>query len=243
MDYKLLENIGMSQSEIKAYLSCLELGLSTPAQIASHSKLNRSNCYDALDRLLKKGIVGKIVKNGKIHYEACKPQHLLEIIEKNKNDLASIVPDLEKIQQSLILPTQNAAIFEGYDGIKNVFENILNTLQPNEEFLVFGAVDTPPEFERYIVHWTRRRADKKIKLRIIYHEEAKNFLEQTKKMPFTRIKTMPKQYVTPAAVNIYGNKTATIVWSKTPIAFVVESEDYTNSFKNYFEMLWQQANQ
>ena len=96
-------------------------------------------------------------------------------------------------------------------------------------------------FERYIIHWTNRRAKARIILKIIYHEEAKSFIQQTKKLPLTEMKVLPKSYITPAAVNIYGDKTATIVWTEKPIAFVVKSKEYSDSFRSYFNLLWKIA--
>ena len=55
------------------------------------------------------------------------------------------------------------------------------------------------------------------------------------------MKVLPKSYITPAAVNIYGDKTATIVWTEKPIAFVVKSKEYSDSFRSYFNLLWKIA--
>ena len=66
-------------------------------------------------------------------------------------------------------------------------------------------------------------------------------MEASSKLPLSEIKALPKEYITPAAVNVYGDKTATIVWGNKPVAFVVENKEYADSFRNYFEMLWKLA--
>ena len=187
-----------------------------------------------LPREIYKGIQFNFFKN-----------KVMIIVWREKEPVVFTIED-QKVYQTFktyfdTLWNQEVQTYEGYDGIKTVFEDILNTLKPGEDYLVFGAVDVPEALEQYILDWTKKRADKKINLKIIYNEEAKNFIAKTKQLPLTTIKVLPKTYITPAAVNIYGNKTATIVWSEKPIAFVVENKEYTNSFRSYFKLLWEIA--
>ena len=76
---------------------------------------------------------------------------------------------------------------------------------------------------------------------ILEHDEdiIFGFLDDKEKL--TKIRTLSSKYITPAVVNIYKNKTATILWTKEPLAFVVKDETYANSFRQYFKLLWQTA--
>ena len=228
----------MSPSEIKAYTSCLDLGSSTASEIAKNVKLNRSNCYEALKRLMQKGLISTIQRERKTLFESANPKKLFELIKTKEVEVNKLIPELEKRQKISKRPNHTATVFEGYEGIKSVFEDILYTLNKGDDYLVFGAVDVPKTFERYLVHWTKRRVAKRVQLKIIFHEDAKSFIEKTKTAPLTELKVLPKSYITPAAVNIYGDKTATIVWTETPIAFVVQNKEYTESFRSYFQLLW-----
>lgn len=234
---RVLEGVGLGQSEAKAYIASLETGPATNGEIAKSAGLNRSNCNEALKRLVEKGLVSYVIKANKKYYEATDPRHLLEMLKEKEKGLEEIIPGLEE-KRAMLRKEQEANIYEGYKGIKSVFEDILNGLEPGEEYLVLGAVAIPKSFEVYIKHWTRRRIEKKINLRIIYNEEARTLIRHYKKERLTEIKVLPKEYITPAVINIYGDKTTTIIWSKEPIAFVVKNKDYTDSFRQYFRLIW-----
>lgn len=238
MDKEILENLGLSPSEASAYVTALELGSAVASDIAKRANLNRSNCYDALKRLINKGLVASINKNKKTYFEAVEPKQLFNLLKDKEQKLAGLIPELERKKGLVKEKEQKASIFEGYNGVKAIFEDILKTLKKNDEYLVFGAVDVPAVFERYILHWTKKRAEAGIKLKIIYHAEAKSFTKQTKKLPLTEMKVLPKSYITPAAINIYGDKTTTIVWTEKPIAFLVKNKEYSESFRSYFDILW-----
>ena len=237
MQTEILEEIGLSQSEAKAYVTSLKIGSATNGKIAKKANLNRSNCNEALNRLVNKGLVSYVIKANRKYYEATDPAHILELLNEKKKQVVKVIPELRELKK-IKRKEQEANIYEGYKGIKTVFEDILNTLKPGDEYLVFGVVNIPKPFENYIVHWTKRRLKKKLKLKIIFNKDVKKMIEKYKKEKLTDVRVLPKEYVTPAVVNIYGNKTATIVWTKEPLAFVVKNKDYADSFRQYFKLLW-----
>src|SRR3989338_4877720 len=240
MDSQILEKIGLSPSEAKSYVACFELGEASAADVANRASLNRSNCYEALKRLIAKGLISVIKVERKTLFKASDTKQLYELVENNKEQLSLFINDLDKRRNSKNQQS-TATLFEGYNGIKAVFEDILNTLKKGEEYLVFGAVDVPEVFGRYISHWTKNRIKKGIKLKIIFNKEAYRLIQASNKISLSEIKILPKEYITPAVVNIYGDKTATIVWGDKPVAFVVENKEYAKSFRNYFELLWKLA--
>jgi hypothetical protein len=40
-----------------------------------------------------------------------------------------------------------------------------------------------------------------------------------------------------AEVNIYKDKVATVLWSKTPVVFLIKNREIGKSFKTYFNLL------
>ncbi len=235
---QVLREIGLGQSEIKAYIASLEIGSAKNGDIAKKANLNRSNCNEALKRLVGKGLVSSVIKANRKYYEATEPSYLLHLLQERQAKLRQVIPKLEE-KRKLVRKEQQANIYEGYRGIKSVFEDILNSTK--DEYLVFGAISIPEHFENYMRHWTQRRIEKKIKLKIIYHEEARSMIREYKGKRLTQIRILPKKYFTPAVNNVYGDKTATILWTKEPLAFVVKNKDYADSFRQYFKLLWKIA--
>lgn len=239
MDTSALEELGLSKNEISVYLALLESGSVTVGPVIKKTNLYKAPVYESLQRLLEKGLATYIVRGGRKHFEAKDPETLLEIIEARKSMIDAIIPELkEKEREGKI--KQEAAIYEGQKAVKSIFEDIVRTLKPGEEHVVFGISTASLPFRKYFNNVYKRMRDKGIKTRQLFSEGG-GYFEDFLNVPLTEIRTMPKEYFTPAAVNVYGDKTAIILWSENPTAFVVENKHYTASFKNYFEMLWKIA--
>ena len=65
-----LKNLGLTNNEVEVYLTLLNKGELSVNEIGMKSGLHRQVCYDALDRLLEKGFVSYILKDGKKFREA-----------------------------------------------------------------------------------------------------------------------------------------------------------------------------
>lgn len=58
---------------------------------------------------------------------------------------------------------------------------------------------------------------------------------------YTEVKYLPENELNPAVVHIYGDSVLTVLWSETPVAFLIRSAGVAESFRNYFNLLWKQA--
>src|SRR3989344_282919 len=143
MDTNLLEQLGLEKSEIKVYVTLLELGLSTTGLIVKRSGVPSSRIYDVLESLIDKGLVSyAIIKNTK-HFKSANPERLYELIDEKRkilsekeNELRKLLPELKKKQQiaeAVEKKEQKIQMFEGIKGIKTALENVLTTLKKGDE--------------------------------------------------------------------------------------------------------------
>ena len=91
MDAGILESTGLSPSEIAAYIAAVELGSTVASLIARKANLNRSNCYEALKRLISKGLVTSVNKNRKTFFEAVDPKLLLVLHKEKGENLSKLL--------------------------------------------------------------------------------------------------------------------------------------------------------
>src|SRR3989338_10011137 len=143
MDVKLLEQIGLTESEIKVYFALMKLGSASTGPIIDKAKINHSKIYLILNKLLDKGLVSFIIKNNVKFYQASDPENLArylkakkESIAKQEKELEKIIPEL-KMQQELAKNKQEATVYVGYEGIKTAFNFILSELKENDEYYAF----------------------------------------------------------------------------------------------------------
>ncbi len=145
------------------------------------------------------------------------------------------IPKLELLRK-LAKESQEGTIYKGKKGLKCIFEDILN--YQNQEFIVMGASGKFKElFNAYFIHWQTRRAKLNINIKIIYSESVRKE-KREKELKLYEIRYIKNTNITPSTTFIYGNKVAIIMWSDIPLAFLIKSQNVSDSYRNFFEILW-----
>ena len=117
MDTKILEEIGLTQSEIKVYLTLNKLGSARAAEIIEKSGLQSPVVHRAFHSLADKGLITSI-EIGKIkEYQSVKPERLVNIIEERKEKLLNIIPELKQ-QNEIAKKRPEARIYKGIKAIR-----------------------------------------------------------------------------------------------------------------------------
>ena len=105
MDTQALEDIGLTKTEIKIYLSLLKLGQSTTTGIIREAGIHSSKVYICLDRLIEKGLVSYAIKSNKKHFLASTPESLRNLLKDKEEKIAKqgerierLIPELEAIK-------------------------------------------------------------------------------------------------------------------------------------------------
>ncbi|MBI4454207.1 hypothetical protein HY636_06185 [Candidatus Woesearchaeota archaeon] len=53
-----------------------------------------------------------------------------------------------------------------------------------------------------------------------------------------QVRTLPRKYISPIEINIWGNNAAIILWKKEPVSFVIEDKEVADGFRAFFEIQW-----
>ena len=235
----MLKEIGLSITEAKVYLALLELGSALAGEITKKSEVNRTNVYDALERLIEKGLVTYVISANRKVFEAVHPSRLREILKEKENNLKKEMGLLESLYSDN-KEKEEAIIYKGKKGLKSVFEDILNE---SKTIYGYGAEGKFVQmFGPYAENWQKRRINKKIKMNIIWTEKVRSRkIQNVNKLELVNKRFIPNTYDFPSTIAIYGNKTVTIVWSEQPFAFMIKSQEVVKSNINFFKMLWKIA--
>ena len=226
-----LREYGLTNNEIKVYLALIDYGPCLAGLISRKTGLHRRTVYDTTEMLIKKGLLGYILKNNRRLFQASNPKIILETIQEKQDLLTPIVKSLEE-KYSKTREKEETNFYKGKEGLKTVFEDQLNS----KEVLILGASAKAYEVLQFYFHWyDKTRKQKKIKVRIIAEDK------RIKRIPLAEIRYLPEKYASPVAVNIYGEKTAVILWAKEPIAIVIKHPEIAQGYRNYFELLWRIA--
>jgi sugar-specific transcriptional regulator TrmB len=235
-----LTKLGLTENEASVYLALLELGSINAGAIIKKTKLHRNIVYDNLDKLIEKGLVSFVtIKNIK-QFEVTSSKELKDYVEKRKEEVlneekivSQLLPQIEKIRISTERK-QDATIFKDQRGLKTILDEITKA---KSELLVFGTGWGMKEtLGSYYEQWHLKLKQNKVKCRILLPENKRgNFLK-----PFTE-KYLPENNVMPSTIAVYEDKVLNVVWGEEPIAILIISEKASQSYRNFFELLWKIA--
>ncbi len=246
MEKKVLEGIGLSKGEVAVYFALLELGSSTTGPIVDRAKISSSKVYDILKRLIDKGLASYVIKSNKKYFEAAPASRIIDYIterkksiESQEKEIQSILPEIEH-KRNLSKNVQEVKVFKGTKGLRTVFEEILAEIKKEDLFLVFGS-SASDRFRGFFNDFHKRRAKKGVRARMLFDLGARFTIGKDRQnTDLTKVKYLPQGYISPAAINIYGDNVTIMTWSQEPLTIVVHNKEFSNSFRSYFNLLWEQ---
>jgi len=248
MNTEILEQIGLSKNEVKVYFALLELDQSSATPIVKKADIPNSKVYPTLDKLIKKGLVSFVIKNNVKYFQASDPNNLIDYIHEKENELSNqkeeikkIVPQIE-LKRKMSKTRQESFVYEGVEGIRAAFNDIINTLEKGDEYFVFtlGQELKTDELKLFFANYHRKRIEKGITARLIANKTMKNIF--SKHHTYKGMKIRYTDLKMPTGIFIYQDKVMTLVWEDVPTAFIIKSENNANSYKGFFEEMWKSTN-
>jgi len=234
-----LEKLGLNRNEAKVYYGLLSLGQASAAELVKLIGVHRNIVYDNLEKLIEKGLVSFIVEGTKRKFIAERPSAIVEFFESKKNSLdgefksaRSLFPEIEKLLNESRQP-QDAVLFRGVNGIKKV----LNLILESREYWSIGITNDSVDVlgETYWSNFNAKIQSRKIKEHWLMNSDFKSW-PGLKVPQFTRI--LPPQMKQVTEIMVFENKTAITVYSKMPIALLIEAAHVADGFRKQFDVLW-----
>src|SRR3989338_74358 len=88
---ELLQDLGLTKSEIAVYFALLDLGSSSTGHIIKKAGIAAGKIYLILNKLTQKGLVTYAISSGTKYYQAKDPQRLVDYMNGSyKNYIAKI---------------------------------------------------------------------------------------------------------------------------------------------------------
>jgi HTH-type transcriptional regulator, sugar sensing transcriptional regulator len=246
MDTAALQNIGLTDGEIRVYLALLKLGSSTSGPITDKSKVASSKIYNILERLMQKGIVSYIIKEKTRYYQAEDPIKIKEYVNnkeielmKQKEEIDKLIPDLQLARQ--LEKTKNEVqIYKGFKGIQTITDHIYLKLVKGDTWYNVGV----PSYqeEKYHSYWHDdhiRRIKHGIKCKMLFKPKTpKATLKNRNHYKDCVARYMPISVETPSWILIYKDVTVIILPGEEPISVEITNRQIADSFKQYFDAFW-----
>jgi HTH-type transcriptional regulator, sugar sensing transcriptional regulator len=249
MDLKDLKKIGLTEGEIKIYSALLDMGESTRTMLAKRSGISPSKIYDVANRLLEKGIISSVKKNGVMHFSAANPSKLRDFLEMKEEEINREKDLVEGMMKGLMAKynkteeSSDVEVLYGWNGMKTVYSDIVENLEKGDENYIMGASQgmNSEQADRFFL-WYYRLVDKKgFKQKIIFNENVRGNKDRVKHFEKKKHEMRFLHYDTFVEINFYKNIVLFVMLLAKPMVIRVKSKEAADSFKKYFESMWKVA--
>lgn len=231
-----LKLIGLNQSEITVYLFLLENGATTPPIVSHETKIARTNCYNILGELKVKGLIEEQERGKRKAYLAKNPEALIQSLEKRKELVQRILPDL----QGLYTTQKNKPKIRFYDGLEEIKDIYEQSLQ-SEKVMMVGSIEQlhallPGYLEHYFVEVKKRGI-------IVYQilGEYRNEFNKTKELlnDLYDTRLLPPEYKDmPTNILLWNDTIALIALSEPAFGTMLTNQMLAKTFQMLFEIIW-----
>ena len=237
---KFLLDLGLTENEAKVYLISISLGPTTILKLAKSSGIRRTTVYSVVEILKKKGLMHVEPRGFNQVFVAEHPEKLEAMLETKRSSLKKMLPELLALYN---LKGQESTIqyHEGIESIKNIYNDILENVHPNDFYLVISNLESFFDTDRAFFDEFLERRIKKVKNARLIATDSKQaqYMKQYARNMNHNVKILPE--TTKLSVDLFIVPQKVIIFNlRAPIsAIIIENKDTIEMQKELFEILWQ----
>ncbi|MFH1848639.1 MAG: helix-turn-helix domain-containing protein [archaeon] len=241
MDTSILEDLGLTQAEIKTYIALLELGTSSAGRILEKSRLQNSVVHRALNSLIEKGLISYILEGRRKIYQATNPDNFMDFIDDKKRRFKEILPELRNIRLFSEKETR-AELLRGKRGINELYVSLLDS--GGEEYNTFGG-GSRVTHEVMSDSWWRnlhaKRIDRGIPSRQVFDETLRPFGKRLNRLRLTQIRFLPREFEQLQETITIGDCVGIAIFTENPYGVLIRDRTVAEGYRKQFEILWETA--
>lgn len=236
----VLNDAGLTGSEVAAYLALLRLGESSTGPIIKHADIASGKAYLVLDKLVKKGMVTHTIRGGVKRYRPQPPENILSFVDERiralqgiRTTVAQRLPELRAIYAQRERPS-TTEVYEGERGFRTFHDGLISL---GEEILVFGAPHIAMPWARaYLQEWIGACARHRVTLRVLCAPDATGVWRKAR-----HVKGLRGAGNLPAWTVICGDTVAICNLHGLPECFVINNPETARTYRVQFERAWDAA--
>lgn len=237
-----LKKIGLEEKEAKVYLAALELGPTNIQNLAKKSAVKRSTVYEMIKNLKRMGLISETTKGKRKLMIASEPENIKKSIAEKGKLLAQILPQLKSIS-NIGFTKPKIMFFEGKEGIKEIYRDTLKAKSKTALWIspIQDIVETVGE--DFLINYIDERVKQGIWIKSLHVSSKKvptyKYLDpKTYEKTLRQVRFTSEDIDIPNTIAIYDNKVAVMSSKKEGFGFIIESEDYTQTMKTLYEVMW-----
>ncbi len=242
-----LKKIGLSENEARVYVALLELGNATAQETSKKSGVNRPTTYVQIENLMKMGLISSFEKDSgrgstKTFFKAEDPEHLVNVLEKEKKEAAlresvlrAALPELGKIFMSAG-ERPRVRFFEGMDGLRTMQEEFIK--ETGREVVEITSYDDVIRlFPQLGKEFKPRRLKKDVHVTMIYTSSQGAILKSSDQEDLRKSYLIPSdQFPVAADLSVSDNIVGFFVLKEKPFGIIIENEHIAGALRSLFNL-------
>jgi len=238
-----LQKIGFTLGESELYELLLESGETKAGTLIKQANITSSKVYDVLQRLIHKGLVSFVERDGIKYYQATPPERLNDFLEEKKTEIQTAQTEISSIIKTIKQlhkgnkENNTVRMYLGKQGPKIVLKELAEASIKDKYNYGYGTQDNP--FMDLYPHDMQEffEAEKKhgLKTQILFAQGNRQ------KQPNANIKYLPPEFMTPVRTMIAENKVFMVDFTDKITSIIIENKSIAQSYKEHFKFLWNMA--
>lgn len=236
--------LGLSEKEIDVYSAILDLGKGTITDISRKTGIKRTTVYEYIESLLKKELLCKTADKKRTFYCLENPKKIARLLDKEKKEIEEkrskiekIIPELESLY-SASFKKPSISFYDGKDGIKNVYQQILSThkniysiFSPENFFKLFSAK------ENYDLMMGLYRNGGMLRSLVEKTSKPIKELKEKEYKKFIKSKQLPDGFKFETDLLVV-NDTVALISFKSMVAIIIKDQAIANLQQNFINVIW-----
>lgn len=242
MDVQLLERIGLTKTQAKAYIALIQKGELSPPEVAKQIGESRTNAYMILAKLEELELIEKVQKASKLTYQPLNPIALEKLAETNTHSVVKAEEDIKHSMPQMLsyfysfTEKPGIRLLQGTDGLKEIYQDTLRAKQ--DIYFLRSPAEVKSLGGNFFERYKKRRAFLGIKTYAFTHDNPDGRKwsadDEINKMIRTWIK--PEDYTAPVEIDVYGDKVAFLAFGEDAMGVIIQSPHIAEAMRQILRM-------
>lgn len=252
MDFSsFFTQLGFTPKEAEIFLTLYKLGSKPASTIAKYLNIERTNVYKTLLKMVDDGIVSETKIRGITNFFVPDVSVLKKYMNSKKDQLQKLEDNFSIVETELSQYDQNKynyipkiSLFDGIDGIRNMYNDIYETTINNHylviKFFATNTFESQISVNKTLKDYYEDIFNKLQKRKVVVDAYLGNgilIMEQISKT--TNIQNLNQLPAGNSTINMFivGWTVYLIIFKETPFGIKIDSKDFANVMHFMFEKL------
>jgi len=234
-----LEALHLNQNEAKVYLALLEIGQTSAGNIIKSVQLHRSVVYEALDKLISKKLVFKLIRKNISYFQPTNPERLMENVENEKEIVKEILPSLKNMIDEKL---PEIIIHEGIEAYRRFWlDSVRNMPVGSTDYVAISIGDKWIEYlGKDVKKYMKIKTERQIKWKMIVFDLNLVEMEMVRKNPeLNEYRLIKRDFPREGNYNVFNDDTLILHSIVEPMIIEIKSKNLAKVFRSNFDLLWE----